>query len=280
MKNTIHIISILSLLLFSCNTENQIIEIDTSEIDLLEDQIKNQKSEEKKLLTELDDVKAQLDSAKKNSKDLENNFINESYYNNVVLLNNILNNSQERISNLGKVFNLKEPRDVLTILTNHWGNPEHESGIYSLIEGEYRATKFLNAFFDEKNIDFIISILNKDNIYKNSRLDLYTHSLLEAYEKMGENDHALLDELYNLSKNGYFKNEEEINTLLNKVNNLDEDIYETSFKNYVSGMNGFFNIYSFWARRQQEGNSEVVYTIMKKIDTKLTQHNEILDDEN
>ncbi|TPN85859.1 hypothetical protein [Aquimarina algicola] len=179
-------------------------------------------------------------------------------------------NASSLIYKVKKTFDLSEENNVLRSLTNNWFNLKQT---HPFDKDNWRDADFMDSFFSEDIIDVIVSELHKNDIYKKSRINLYLDALIKTYNTIDKAaDYYLLEELYDLSENGYFNKEKEINELLDQLNSLDEDIYQTKFKDYVSGMNGYFNLYSFWARRHKENNIDVVYRILKNIQVGMNKY--------
>ncbi|WP_108869307.1 hypothetical protein [Aquimarina aquimarini] len=239
------------------NITNDVVEF--NDITLLNDKVSTLNSELNLLKTELEDIK------KRQEKDDSHT---ELYYKNVIL-RNIDKDTVELIRQVNHGFHLSEQNDILRSFTNNKSSFDNSF----LANEKWRDAGFIDSFFSEDVINMIVYLFYKNNTYESSRLNLYVNSLIETYETIDQKDKIVLEELYKLSEIGYFEKEKEINQLLHNLNDLNKDIYESEFDDYVSGMTGVFNVYSFWARRYNEKNDEIVYEVLKKIQNKMRTKN-------
>ncbi|MBA6316879.1 hypothetical protein [Cellulophaga baltica] len=286
------ILLFLSSLFISCNFGNKKTNNTNQEIKELEPVSSREKSEDieidsvvvinnevaknLKLLATTDSLKTILKEYKYTELESSNFKTAISYehylkmpYRKVSLSNKHLNPSSF-ISDVKEHFNLSKDNDVIRSLTNNWDyyiieNSERKFLPYYFSK-EKRSSNYLRTLFTEDFVNLIISSLKETEIYEASKLNKYVEVLLKAYDNMDQDDLYILEELHNLSITGYRNNEQEIRLLLNNLDQINEDIFETAFKNRSYGnTNGVFHVYSFWARRQHEGNMETVYWLMKKI---------------
>ncbi|WP_282116638.1 hypothetical protein [Cellulophaga baltica] len=257
---------VFGIVLLSCNSEKADIE---SNIEVIKNKTKGLKLKESHLENQLDSLKERFDQEKAN---INKNYISKSYYKNVIYINseNLKKNTQSQILTLFKKLNLKQSQNVLNSIINNWMNLKEIDDLNFLFENKYRTTKFINLFFEEANIDYMISLLDENNSYDKSKLDLYLELFLDAGKELKNNDFVVLSKIYELSTEGYLERRDEINYLINQISTIDENSYSTHFNTSESKTNIKFIVYSFWARRYKEGNSGIVYSIMEKTQIKLT----------
>lgn len=229
---------------------------------------------EKKLAT-LAQEKTKLDSAiavidiqlENQTKTLAEDYVSKAYAKNIVTINL---EKLNKVDHLKYLFNLSKENTILRSLTNNWKAYLIGTTEAKLLGVKNRSPKEITAFFNDDMLTSIVRILKENKTYQASKSAIYIESLLNVYENFEAHDYALLDQLYNLSVPNYSEKKAAIGDLLNKLKKDTEDIYKTKFPEYKTGMTGYFNVYSFWARRHNEGNMKVVYTVMKKIHTAIT----------
>lgn len=258
MKNFIRLLLVLTIL--SCKTENT----DTKK---LQDEIAKLKDSivllQKNILTSnIEEVTEVNQTESTEIKDYDDTPFEEAY--------NKIKSDIDTINLLSqtkRIFILSEYNDIMRTLTNNWDGLEGE---YFLSNRGWRSNSFLKGLLTDKGSNILIDYLKRNNTYKSSKTNYYVDGLINAYNTINDEDHLLLEELHEISLDGYHKNKEEINNLLDRLNELEENIFKTKFKDYASGMddNGFI-LYSFWARRHNEGNKEVIYKILKNVQTKM-----------
>lgn len=258
MKNFIRLILILTIL--SCKTENTDTKKLQDEIAKLKDSIVLlQKNISMSNIEEVTEVN-QTESTE--IKDYDDTPFEEAY--------NKIKSDIDTVNLLKqtkRIFILSEYNDIMRTLTNNWDGLKGE---YFLSNRGWRSNSFLKGLLTDKGSNILIDYLKRNNTYKSSKTNYYVDGLIDAYNTINDEDHLLLEELHEISLDGYHKNKEEINNLLDRLNKLEENIFKTKFKDYASGMddNGFI-LYSFWARRHNEGNKEVIYKILKNVQTKM-----------
>lgn len=230
---------------------------------------------EKKLET-LEQEKNKLDSAiatidiqlENQTKTLAEDYVSKAYVKNIVTINL---EKLSKIDHLKYLFNLSKKNTILRSLTNNWKAYLIGTTEANLLGVKNRNSKEIAAFFNDDMVTSIIRLLKENKTYQASKSAIYIQSLLNVYENFEPHDYVLLNQLYNLSTPNYSDKEAAINSLLNKLKKDTEDIYKTKFPEYTTSMTGYFNVYSFWARRHHEGNMKVVYAVMKKVHTSITQ---------
>ncbi len=263
MRKNIYTIALFLIFYSSCSTKleqtpnkNNIISGDIIKMKQDIDSLNNKISTLEKKLKILIEEKVSNSST--------NNSLSESYFNNVIIAN-ISKSTLTKVTQANHHFHLSDQNDIMRTLTNNL-NELKELGWLS---NSVRSRDYINNFFTEDVINMIVYILYKNNTYETSRTNIYVNSLIETYDTISEDDYQLLERLYDLASIGYHEKSDEIENLLIELNDLDEDIFETQFNDYVTGMSGKFNLYSFWARRHKENNKEAVYKVLKKIQVKM-----------
>lgn len=145
-----------------------------------------------------------------------------------------------------------------------------------------RSSENIKDFFSDDTIDLITSFFINNRYYKTSGAEYFVEALLLAYENLPGDKNQTLTELYNgFAEEGYW--------FLNSKNELKEKIVSSEVLRYLSEnkyssyifteeyekeRDDFIpNIYSFWARRHHEGNKEIVYDILKKVNDKIKELN-------
>lgn len=252
----------LFILTFSTSCKKNQNEQDQHKTKLLKDSITSLQSEISTLKSELKTLKKKVDDF----NNFNNNDLSKKKYREIE--NKINKDTLELIRQVKYTFHLSEYNDIMRSLTNNW---EGIDGQTFLSSPKWRSSTFMNSFFSEQIIDLITIYLKKNNLYKTSKTNVLIDALIDTYETIDQNDDELLEELYRLSEIGYNKKNEEIRNVLEQLPDLDKDIFENEFENYVSGMYTDFTLYSFWARRKNEQNKKETYQILKKIQLKMNE---------
>ncbi|WP_435262656.1 hypothetical protein [Tenacibaculum sp. nBUS_03] len=140
-----------------------------------------------------------------------------------------------------------------------------------------RSSKNIELFFNSKIKNLIFSYFkNKHLFYKNSGLKLYVKCLILSYEESSNNQDGF-NELYKLSQ----KNDSSLdggkhvnfaNTMVtDKLKELfvKENINTSNKEIYYEWERFVFHVYSFWARRINENNEQIVYQLLKEFNEKI-----------
>ncbi len=266
MKKII-VLVLIAFLLNSCDStdENKAGE----KIINLKEKLTALEEEKNKLYSKIGAIEVQLDYQK---KELDEDYVSKPFLKNIIAINL---EKYSKVDLLIQFFEIGKETSLMQSLTYKWKEYlMHIDESYELSETpeflnvKSRNSKDIAAFFNNNMCGTIINSFKYNNIYKESNSHIYIESLLNVYESLEENDYVLLEELYELSEHGHYKNEEAVNALLAKLKKNDTDVYVNEFPEYYRNIS-YFYMYSFWARRQQENNMEIVYSVMKKIHTSI-----------
>lgn len=266
MKKIIVLI-LISFVLNSCKTTAE--DKAGEKIINLEEKLTALEEEKNKLYSKIGAIEVLLDYQK---KELEEDYVSKPFLKNIIAVNL---EKYSKVDLLIQFFEIGKDASLMQSLTYKWKEYlMYIDEAYELSEPpeflnvKSRESKDIAAFFNDNMCSAIIKSFKYNNIYKASNSHNYIESLLNVYESLEENDYVLLEELYELSQHGHYKNEEAVNELLAKLKKNDTDVYVAEFPEYYRNIS-YFYMYSFWARRQQENNMEIVYAVMKKIHTNI-----------
>ena len=169
--------------------------------------------------------------------------------------------------------------------------PDKLSAINALWDNADRSPEAIKAFLTEKDKDLIINLFKNNSIYKDAGLYAIAKALITAYDEIDSDKQSQQDllelKLYlyktqlspDLSTDEYVKYIEKQEEL---IQNLSSEVVSDilSIENYSAYPetqsfidNRLFLVYSFWARRNKEGNSKVVYNLIKEMHSKITNEN-------
>lgn len=133
-----------------------------------------------------------------------------------------------------------------------------------------RSSESLDTFFTPEIKEFIYAILKQHNIYEESGAYAMVKALLLAYEGF-EYEQEPLSRIYNVAVNS--SDTDAIKTIISSM--ASEEILEalsdenyssyTSASDYSSEEFRLYTIYTFWARRYNEGNLEFTYYFLKDL---------------
>ncbi|WP_158978005.1 hypothetical protein [Cellulophaga sp. L1A9] len=157
-----------------------------------------------------------------------------------------------------------------------------------------RSSENIHQFFSEETISILVSVFPYE-YYDKSGIKVTCEALIRVYEELDEEEFNHIYEVFNTPSryiNGEWVNTSEIhmkyiNSIASDdvINILRKDKIYTNFDfnsdHYVQNIYGqgcridatsnrLLYIYSFWGRRQNEGNKKIVYEILKKINNKIT----------
>ena len=97
-------------------------------------------------------------------------------------------------------------------------------------------------------------------------MNLYVNALVDSYQDV---DSKFLEELYNLAEVNDYENRGEIGTLLRSVATTDDSDFYKFQSRQATSFTPNFMLYSFWARRHHENNEEIVYDVLRQIQTRM-----------
>ncbi|MBL3658755.1 hypothetical protein [Fulvivirga sediminis] len=141
-----------------------------------------------------------------------------------------------------------------------------------------RNTAYINAFLTEDVKQSIYAVFEDNTIYEDSGMSLMVSALLTAYNEieMGEESNShffhLKQMLYdNSEESESYEHWKECRRIANELlvseevmSILSDESYATSSSNYIDVDHMIFYTYSFWCRRDREGNSEAVYQLLSE----------------
>lgn len=247
----------LAIVVFSCDTSNKtksdnLVDKQLTQIKVLYDTIDNLKSGIENLQEEISSLKSELDIL-----NVKSNFHSEENYEKIA--SKVNDKDLHLIKVLNWKFHLSEENHIVRSTINNWHKLKDDDKV------NYKTKEFLNSFFTDSNLNLITYFLSKNNLYESSKTNLLVNSLIESYT---ETDSDFLDEMYNFAEEGLYINRNEIKTLLSNVKKFDE----TDFGEYQNNQPSYganVSLYSFWARRHHENNKEIVYRVLKEIQTRM-----------
>lgn len=165
------------------------------------------------------------------------------------------------------------------------------SAISVLWENADRSPEAIKAFFTEKDKVTIVKLFENNSLYKDAGLYAIVKALITAYDEIEDDEQSqrILQELKSslyktqlnpdLDTDEYFeireKQEDQVNNLISATvtDILSEENYSSHPESSSQIENRLFLVYSFWARRDKEGNKEVVYNLIKELHSKITKEN-------
>lgn len=137
-----------------------------------------------------------------------------------------------------------------------------------------RSPENIDLFLNEKNKEFIYSLLKKNNIYENSGLKELVKSLLISYNDLNSNIIYSKNE-----QSGKITCSDDTNIIVENTNiKIKKLLSENTM--YVGGtaiMSEFYKyywVYSFWERRSNEDNLEVVYKLITELNNEMELNND------
>lgn len=135
-----------------------------------------------------------------------------------------------------------------------------------------RSPETIKHFFSDKDKERIYSLFEGNTIYQSSGLSAIAEGLLFTYEDL-KDDPDFLDAFgevaYGTASNKERDTYYDIATSNQKLNEIlsDERYWDPTDQSYLT--NRTWYVYTFWMRRHREGNSEVVYELIKEIHDNL-----------
>ena len=169
-------------------------------------------------------------------------------------------------------FSIPDKKYIL----NDFSNINKDSYSRYILSRFDRSSGNIKVFFNIKMKNLIFSYFKKENkFYKNSGLNLYIKSLLLSYEEsLNQKDN--FKELFEISKkyDTSLESGEHIifaNTMATKkIKELfkQENLTSTNEEIYHEWERFVFYVYSFWARRINENNDQIIYKLLKEFDEK------------
>jgi hypothetical protein len=143
-----------------------------------------------------------------------------------------------------------------------------------------RSSENITSFFSDEIKQFIYSFFENNTIYEDSDIGTNVKAILLAYKEIAEKS-EILDKLYKLSdKEHQYIMEIEMHEGWRFIedNNIYSDEMIELWNNNAESDNSeslffgeeIFYAYSFWARRHQEGNKEIVYELLKEFDENVS----------
>ncbi|QXP60870.1 hypothetical protein [Olleya sp. HaHaR_3_96] len=148
-----------------------------------------------------------------------------------------------------------------------------------------RSTESINTLLTDNDKLKIYDLFKHNTIYKDSGIAAIVKGLITAYNEIENNENAqyhfntLKSRLYDttddysqLEETERIANEDLASATVTDI--LSDENYTTYPESYSYIGNRVFYVYSFWARRQTEGNQDVVYLLLKQLDNTLAPNDE------
>lgn len=157
-----------------------------------------------------------------------------------------------------------------------WGKrpvQQLEYYINLLIYNFSRSADILEDFFKAENKRDVYLLFGNNTLYRDTGIQAMVIAMVEAHQEL-EDKESLLSDFYRNADNAgfdYFNN-----IASNKVKELLSDENYSNYDNSWSDLDRrVFYVYSFWARRNHEENSEIVYKLLKELHENLYQKRDI-----
>ncbi len=219
---------------------------------------------------EIDSLKAKLTANQKTIDSLiklgsnNNGIINSSYKNasvKEVLFRFIINGlNLDNYTLANALFENSISRHIL-IDSDYWIGSD-------FIKHFNRSTEFITEYFGNAEIALITNLLEENDLYFKAGIDIMVEGLLTAYDEFNRNPQLLAKAIQ--CKDNY----EEYHELLESMYSKKEDLL-TQMLGCNKNHNSLFMIYSFWVRRHHEGNSEVIYSLLKNVHSRISKVNRV-----
>ena len=255
----VNLLLVVTIILASCNTSDKAKNDNSktkerTQIKTLNDTITNLKSGIENLKYEITSLKSEIDIL--NNK---HSFHSKENYEEIVA--KAKEDDVRLIEVLSWRFHISEENHISRSLINNW----HKLDTVEMMT--YRKKEFLTSFFSDSNLDLITYLLSKNNLYESSKMNLYVNALVDSYQDV---DSKFLEELYNLAEEvNDNENIDEIETLLRSVATTDDSDFYKFQSRQATSFSPTFMLYSFWARRHHENNEEIVYDVLRQIQTRM-----------
>ncbi|QCE41950.1 hypothetical protein [Psychroserpens sp. NJDZ02] len=119
-----------------------------------------------------------------------------------------------------------------------------------------RTPENIKIFFGDNEIEILAKMIIDNNNYIGSRTNLWLDGFIKAYEELKNDPEFLMQASIEKDVHAYYELiTSKYSTDVTEIMDFESD-YDLDYK--------LFKIYSFWVRRYNEGNSEVVFSIIKK----------------
>ncbi|QXP59836.1 hypothetical protein [Olleya sp. HaHaR_3_96] len=119
-----------------------------------------------------------------------------------------------------------------------------------------RTPENIKNFFGDNEIEILVKMIIDNNNYISSRTNLWLDGFIKAYEELKNDPEFLMQASTEKDVHAYYELiTSKYSTDVTEIMDFESN-YDLDYK--------LFKIYSFWARRYNEGNSEVVFSIVKK----------------
>ncbi|QCE40947.1 hypothetical protein [Psychroserpens sp. NJDZ02] len=138
-----------------------------------------------------------------------------------------------------------------------------------------RSPESINTLLTDTDKRSLYALFKSNTLYKDSGIEALVKGLITAHdeiENIEESKHYfnnLKPQLYDSSDNSYYEARRIVDEDLT-TSHIKEVLSDKNY-NIYSGSNShlehrIFFVYSFWARRQTEGNQDIVYQLLKELD--------------
>lgn len=255
--------TIVALLFFSIISCGKKVENLKQEVNKLKQKVKEQDNIISTTTKTRDEVKEKYVSLTENRSE---NYLTRTYVK--TFFNNTFYDvgKNDFINKCSQIFNLSKENTIMRTLTNNWikspksiryvlNHSKNNGKTLFDITSFSRHKENLADFFTDKTVTQIASFFIGNSIYKDSNAEGYVNNLLMAYNNMEYGDKELLGNLHDeLTKEGGYYSEG-CTKLFEELDRVPDNkkVFETKF------------IYSFWARRYHEGNLDITYKILNKL---------------
>lgn len=208
------------------------------------------------------------------SKSIVSDTLAKTIYNNLVDEPNDLTNTTEYqfLYNLSDLVNPNRNNSQSEFnIENLIETPSFNTYLHYLWRTIDRSPENIKYLFDQ-NKEYAYVLLKTGNSYKTSGFERTIKILILGYEEIHQNE-KLLKELTTRSKTiGVLAD-----TIYQKIESQEMKVLISKFRDadFVSYTHW---VYSFWARRNKENNSEIVYQIIKEFDNEMSKYSYVEDD--
>lgn len=142
-----------------------------------------------------------------------------------------------------------------------------------------RSPENISRFFDERSMKMIYSLFENNHYYESSGLELKVLLLIQVYEDIeNKNSDITLNEIYSIYSNHDYDKRQVI------IDQFTESQLELlrKYKNYDDEELGYelLPAFSFWGRRNSEGNTNVVYDLLKDFHQNVSKETLVKDSSN
>ncbi|QXP58455.1 hypothetical protein [Olleya sp. HaHaR_3_96] len=284
MKKKILLIFIISIAL-SCNSNKN-----KEKVEQLEQQLEIQKNKKDSLLQINRSLTIEKKELAKKKEDKEENYVKEENIRHLLEEDSwITIDNKKLLSFVFEDLNL-EKRDLETAIRTSWifypayGEYPFWSEDYfanHMISKINRSTESLEKMLTTEIKALAYSIFKQNNLYKNCGAYSIVKSLLLSYEGF-KNEKEPLAQIYQIASKSR-KQDDAITPIIMSMATKEildalSDLNYTTYKKYsfTRQETRLVTIYTFWARRYNEGNLEFTYSILKELHQNMTNEDVVI----